>query len=116
MSAKTGTAESFINVTDEEGNTTRVETANHSLVAYAPAEEAEYSMACMIPNAFTIGSGSSPSNLCLRITNELTKAIYNQDTATDQTEPQSETEQPAADLNSEALPAQGTQDPQPEEQ
>ena len=116
ISAKTGTAESFINVTDEEGNTTRVETANHSLVAYAPAEEAEYSMACMIPNAFTIGSGSSPSNLCLRITNELTKAIYNQDTATDQTEPQSETEQPAADPNSEALPAQGTQDPQPEEQ
>ena len=33
-------------------------------------------MACMIPNAWITGGGSQ-SNLCLRITNELTKAIYN---------------------------------------
>ena len=78
ISAKTGTAESFINVTNEDGTTTRYDTTNNSVVAYAPAENPDYAMACMIPNAWVTGGGSQ-SNLCLRITNELTKAIYNPD-------------------------------------
>lgn len=75
VSAKTGTAETFIRETDEEGNDNIVYTTVNSTVAYAPSENPEYAMACVIPNAWITGSGSQ-TNLCLGITRDLINAIY----------------------------------------
>ena len=104
ISAKTGTAESFINVTNEDGTTTRYDTTNNSVVAYAPAENPDYAMACMIPNAWVTGGGSQ-SNLCLRITNELTKAIYNPDDGAQNSETPSQPDSnPVVPTETPALP------------
>ena len=108
ISAKTGTAEAFVNDVAEDGSTVRVNTANNSVVAYAPAEDPQYSMACMIPNAW-VASGQSQSNLCLKITNRLTKAIY---------DPYAEMPQSPDPLDPdipdlpEALPAENTEKPE----
>ena len=113
ISAKTGTAESFINITGEDGVKTTVDTTNNSLVAYAPAENPQYSMACMIPNAWVTGGGSQ-SNLCLRITNELTKAIYNPDDVAENDSPSTDedTNLNVPEENQALPPTQDPNDPQ----
>lgn len=72
VAAKTGTAEAYLQITDENGKSQVVASPNNSVVAYAPAEDPQIAMACMIPHAWN--GTTSQTNLCLEIVKEVTEA------------------------------------------
>ena len=65
VAAKTGTAESF--VIDSKGNT--VISSNSLVVAYAPYTKPEISVACGIPNSFSVVFNYN--NLCVKVVNDI---------------------------------------------
>lgn len=68
IAAKTGTAQAYF--TEEiDGQPTRIEAYNHSTITYAPYDDPEYAIACVMPNGYNGSQGQS--NLCLRLTNEI---------------------------------------------
>ena len=73
IAAKTGTAEAYKVIEDEFGNTRRVSSPNNSTISYAPYDNPEIAIGCLIPNAW---NGVSQSNLCLDISQEITELYY----------------------------------------
>ena len=65
VAAKTGTAETF--VTDSKGNL--VDSSNSLVIAYAPYNKPEISIACGIPNAFSVIFAYD--NLCYKVVNDI---------------------------------------------
>ncbi len=84
---KTGTAQAYVDeedsegnvILDENGNTTKVQAPNNSVIAFAPYENPEISIACLIPNAWN--GDESQTNLCLRATKEIIETYYGQRTS-----------------------------------
>ncbi len=70
IAAKTGTAQAY--VTNDEG--ILVQAPHNSVIAYAPYENPEIAIACLIPNAWN--GDKSQTNLCLEITRKVIE-IYN---------------------------------------
>lgn len=85
--AKTGTAQAYVQeedangnvILDENGRATMIQAPHNSVIAYAPYDNPEISIACLIPNAWN--GDKSQTNLCLRITKEIIETYYGQRTA-----------------------------------
>lgn len=73
VAAKTGTAESFTNQVDELGNAVKVPAQNAILVAYAPYNDPEISIACAAPFA---RNDTKQPNICAEISNAVLQAYY----------------------------------------
>jgi penicillin-binding protein 3 len=71
VAAKTGTAETF--VVDSKGKL--IDSSNSLIVAYAPYTKPEISIACGIPDAFSVIN--SYDNLCYKIVNEIMVYYFN---------------------------------------
>jgi cell division protein FtsI/penicillin-binding protein 2 len=65
VAAKTGTAETF--VTDAKGNL--IDSSNSLVIAYAPYSKPEISIACGIPNSFSVIFAYD--NLCYKVVNDI---------------------------------------------
>lgn len=80
--AKTGTAQAYVQeedlngnvILDEIGKANIIQAPHNSVIAYAPYEDPEISIACLIPNAWN--GDKSQTNLCLRITKEIIETYY----------------------------------------
>lgn len=74
IAAKTGTAEAYWEMSDEDGTSYMVSSPNNSVVAYAPYENPQLAIACVIPHAWN--GKNSQSNLCLEVTNEIVNYVF----------------------------------------
>ncbi len=75
IAAKTGTAEA--RVSNEEGE--MVSSPHNSVIAYAPYDNPEIAIACLIPNAWN--GDESQTNLCLQISRSIFETYYGYPTA-----------------------------------
>ncbi len=70
IAAKTGTAQAT--TVNDEGE--RVDSPHNSVIAYAPYDDPELAIGCLIPNAWN--GDQSQENLCLKITREIIDTYY----------------------------------------
>ena len=70
VAGKTGTAQDYVYVTNEDGSVETIQTPNNSYVTFAPYDNPTVATACIAPKAWNGYDGQS--NPCLAITN----AIY----------------------------------------
>jgi len=86
VAGKTGTAQAYVyeedkngnEIVDENGRKNLIQAPNNSVIAYAPAENPELSIACLIPNAWN--GEKSQTNLCLEISRRIIQTYYGEDT------------------------------------
>lgn len=82
VAAKTGTAQAYVYeedaegnvIVDKNGNKNLIQAPNNSVIAYAPYDEPEVAIACMIPNAWN--GDKTQTNLCLQVTKEILESYY----------------------------------------
>ncbi len=74
IAAKTGTAEAYLHMENEKGEWITVPSPNNSVIAYAPYEEPEIAIACMIPHAWN--GKVSQSNLCLEVVERIAEFVF----------------------------------------
>ena len=81
--AKTGTAQAYVKEENKNGDfildpvtgqANIIQAPTNTVIAYAPYDQPEISIACLIPNAWN-GDKSQP-NLCLEITKEIIETYY----------------------------------------
>ena len=61
-------------MSDEDGTSYMVSSPNNSVVAFAPYENPQLAIACVIPHAWN--GKNSQSNLCLEVTNEIVNYVF----------------------------------------